>query len=43
MFNIAYSAINSYCMVIDDKPQDKKNIHTVAINNHTVPHTEKCN
>ena len=29
-------------MVIDNKPEDKKNIHPVVINNHTLPHTEKC-
>ena len=29
-------------MVIDNKPRDKKNIHPVVINNHTLPYTEKC-
>ena len=40
-FDMIYNANKSYCMVIDNKPQDKKNIHPVAINNHTLPHTEK--
>ena len=42
MFVITYNANQSYCMVIDNKPQDKKNIHPVVINNHTLTHTEKC-
>ena len=42
MFDITYNANKSYCMVIDNKPQDKKNIHPVVINNHTRLHTEKC-
>ena len=25
----------------DNKPRDKKNIHPVVINNHTIPYTEK--
>ena len=40
MFDIAYNANKSYCMVIGNKPQDKENIHPV--NNHTLPHIEKC-
>ena len=31
MFDITYNANKSYCMVIDNKPQDNKNIHPVAI------------
>ena len=42
MFDITYNANKSYCMVINNKPQDKKNIHPVATNNHTLPHIEKC-
>ena len=42
MFDITYNANKSYCMVIDNKSEDKKNIHPVVINNHTLPHTEKC-
>ena len=29
-------------MVIDNKPEDKNNIYPVVINNHKLPHTEKC-
>ena len=42
MFDITYNANKSFCMVIDNKPMDKKNIHPVFINNHTLPYTEKC-
>ena len=42
MFDIIYNANKSFCMVIDNKPGDKKNIHPVVINNQTLPHTEKC-
>ena len=42
MFDITYNANKSFCMVIDNKPRDKKNIHAVVINNHTLPYTEKC-
>ena len=42
MFEITYNAKKSVCMVIDNKPRDKKNIHPVVINNHTLPYTEKC-
>ena len=42
MFDITYDANKSYCMIIDNKLQDKKNIHPVAINNYTLPHTVKC-
>ena len=35
MFDITYSANKSFCMVIDNKPRDKK-IHPVDINNHTL-------
>ena len=30
IFDITYNANKSYCMVIDNKPQDKKNIHPVV-------------
>ena len=42
IFVITYNANKSFCMVIDNKPEDKNNIHPVVINNHTLPHTEKC-
>ena len=42
MFDITYNAKKSVCMVIDNKPRDKKNIHPVVINNHTLPYIEKC-
>ena len=42
IFDIMYNAKKSFCMVIDNKPRDKKNIHPVVINNHTLPYTEKC-
>ena len=42
MFDITYNANKYYCMVIDNKPQYKKNIHPVAVNNHTLLHTKKC-
>ena len=40
--DITYNANKSFCMVIDNKPRDKNNIHPVVINNHTLPYTEKC-
>ena len=42
MFDITYNANKSFCMVIDNTPRDKKNIHPVVINNYTLPYTEKC-
>ena len=42
MFDITYNANKSFCMVTDNKPGDKKNIHPVVSNNQTPPHTEKC-
>ena len=42
MFDITYNANKSICMAIDNKPEDKTNIHPVVINNHTLSHTEKC-
>ena len=42
MFDITYNANKSFCMVSDNKPGDMKNINPVVINNHTLPHTEKC-
>ena len=42
LFNITYNANKSYCMVIDSKPQDIKNIHCVNLNNHPLPYTSKC-
>ena len=40
-FDITYNANKSFCMVIDNKLEDKKNIHPVVINNHTLLHSEK--
>ena len=37
MFYITYNSNN-----INNKPRDKKNIHPVVINNHTLPYTKKC-
>ena len=42
MFDITYNANKYFCMVIDNKPRDKKHIHSVVINKHTLPYTEKC-
>ena len=42
MFGITYTMKKKFCMFIDNKPEDKKNIHPVVINNHTLPYTEKC-
>ena len=42
MFNITYNANTFFCLVINNKPRDKKIIHPVVINNHTLPYTEKC-
>ena len=42
MFDITYNANKSFCMAIDNKPRDKKNIQPVVINNHALPYTEKC-
>ena len=42
MFDITYKANKSICMVMDNKHEDKNNIHPVVINNHTLSHTEKC-
>ena len=42
MFDITYNANKSFCMFIDNKPRDKKNIHPVVINNYTQPYTKKC-
>ena len=40
MFDITCNTNKYFCMVIDNKLRDKKNIHPVFINNHTLPHTE---
>ena len=44
LFNIMYNANKSYCVVIDRKPQDMKNIHCVSVNlsNHPLPYIMKC-
>ena len=42
MFDITYNANKSFCLVIDNKARDKKNIHPVVINTHTLPYTAKC-
>ena len=41
MFPITYNVNKSYCIDINNKRQDKKTIHHVAINNHTLSHTTK--
>ena len=38
LFNITYNAKNSFCMVIDNKPQDMKNFHCI----HPLPYTTTC-
>ena len=42
LFNITYNAKQSFCMVIDTKPQDTKNVHYIHRNNHPLPYTTKC-
>ena len=42
MFNITYNAKKSFCMVIDNKPQDRKNVHCIHLDNHPLPYTTKC-
>ena len=42
LFNVPYNYNKSYCMVIDSKPQDIKNIHCVNLNSHPLPYTMKC-
>ena len=32
----------SYCMVIDNKPQNMKYTHPVTLNNNVLPYTTKC-
>ena len=38
MFGITYNANKSFCMAIDNQARDKKTIHPVVINNHTLPY-----
>ena len=42
IFNITYNVNTSYCMVIDNKPQDMKYTHLVILNNNVLPYTTKC-
>ena len=42
LFNITYNAKKSFCMVIDNKPQDMKIFHCIHLNNHPLPYTTKC-
>ena len=42
LFNITYNAKKSFCMVIDNKPQDMKNAHCIHRNNYSLPYTMKC-
>ena len=32
LFNITYNAKKSFCMVVDNKPQDMKNAHCIHLN-----------
>ena len=34
LFYITYNAKKYFCMVIDNKPQDIKNVHCIHLNNH---------
>ena len=34
LFNITYNAKKSLCMVIDNKPQDRKNVVSISITIH---------
>ena len=38
LFNMTYNAKKSFCMVIDNKPQDMN----IFLNNHSLPYTTKC-
>ena len=42
LFNITYNAKKSFCMVIGNKPQDRKNCHCIHLDNHPLPYTTKC-
>ena len=42
LFNITYNAKKSFCMVIDNKPQDRKHFHCIHLDNHPLPYTTKC-
>ncbi|KAK2170763.1 hypothetical protein NP493_1143g01029 [Ridgeia piscesae] len=42
LFNITYNAKKSFCMVIDNKPQDMKSSHCIHLSNHPLPYTTKC-
>ena len=39
---ITYNAKQLFCMVIDNKPQDRKNVHCIHLDNHPLPYTTKC-
>ena len=42
LFNITYNAKKSFCMVIDNKPQDMKIFHCLHLNKYPLPYTMKC-
>ena len=42
MFSITYNAKKSFCMVIDNKPQDMNNFNCIHLSNHPLPYTTKC-
>ena len=42
LFNITYNAKKSFCMVIDNKPQDMNIFHCMHLDNHPLPYTTKC-
>ena len=42
LFNSTYNAKKSFCIVIDNKPQDMNFFHCIHLNNHSLPYTTKC-
>ena len=42
LLNVTYNAKMSFCMVINNKPQDMKNVHCIHLNNHPLPYNTKC-
>ena len=42
LFNITFNAKKSFCMILDNKPQDTKNVHFIHLNNYPLPYTTKC-
>ena len=41
LLNITYNAKKSFCMVIDNKPQDRICFHCIHLDNHPLPYTTK--